>query len=237
MFIDSDDFIAEDTIKNLLEFLVTDNLDFVMGGYIKYYGDSPKMPSKSNKKVLSPKDIFNIAITKDDIVSVPWGKLFMKSLFSSIKFDESTNFAEDMLIFYRLLRISKKIGYDSNIYYFYNQESNSLVRSAYSKTKLKRIEAAKEWVEFSCERFPSLYEKTCAYYLNAIIGEFSKILFWDDELAGKKITEFRKIILNNYIFINKAPYIKRKNKLKAFLIKNNLLILFRMILRTKGIGE
>ena len=119
MFIDCDDDIYENYIQILLEEYNKNN-DLTWISWRCIYGDAVVQQSLP---------IPNIA---------PWGCLFKKEILLNNKFNEKLNIGEEPEFWNSVFKISNlKIGFNSNIIYYYNIREDSATRR-YQKGELQK---------------------------------------------------------------------------------------------------
>ena len=140
IFVDSDDFIDKDMIKNLLEVAITQNADIVQGGFQTVYEDGKiKRKYEYNEMVFDTKTKILDAYFKQDLINViVCNKLYKSKLFNNLRMMEGRN-QEDYIIMPQLLLNTKKIINVSGIYYNYLQRDISIMNSKFSEKKLDCI--------------------------------------------------------------------------------------------------
>lgn len=124
-FVDSDDWVDEKYIEILLDLAKKENADIAIGENIRTKGCSK--PSKGNISinVYTPQNALKHLFSQNHIAfTVSWGKLYKKSLFSSLRFPIG-KYHEDEFTTYILFYKSKKIVYTSEILYYYYQRADS----------------------------------------------------------------------------------------------------------------
>ena len=139
-FVDSDDWINENYIANLLDLAIKENADIVIGEHAKTNGDTPQKNKKIWTKTFSSKDALTRLFSRDNITfTISCGKLYKKELFNSIRFPIG-KFHEDEFTTYLLFYNSKKILYTSQILYYYYQRVGSIVSTRHPWDVLDYLE-------------------------------------------------------------------------------------------------
>ena len=150
MFVDSDDWISTDTIKEAVDLIENQKADLVFWSYIKEYLDKsiPKMLFNEQKvfdKYQSRSLCRRIAglyqhelrfpEDADSLVTV-WGKLYKKELLDNVKFTD-TKFVgnEDALFNLEVFQNIKKAVYLNKPFYHYRKNNSNSYTSNY-KPKL-----------------------------------------------------------------------------------------------------
>ena len=124
-FVDSDDWTNENYIANLLDIITKNKADIAIAENIRTDGCSE--PSKGNISinVYTPQNALKHLFSQNHIAfTVSWGKLYKKSLFTSLRFPIG-KYHEDEFTTYILFYKSKKIVYTSEILYYYYQRADS----------------------------------------------------------------------------------------------------------------
>ena len=102
VFIDSDDYIANNFLEIMLEKIEKDNLDLVICDYIEENEET-----KEKKKVFIP-DLKNTTIKENpnlllSINKSPWNKIYKKELIKNIKFPENLKYEDTQFLCEALL--------------------------------------------------------------------------------------------------------------------------------------
>lgn len=128
-FIDSDDFVANDYIQNLLKQTKEDSeLDFVQGGCTNYRDSSSTYDIEQEYESVISND-------KADLLERMRGllhsKLFLAALIEKIglRFDERIRIAEDMIFTIEYIRHVNKYAFCSERGYYYRRHSSSATQS------------------------------------------------------------------------------------------------------------
>ena len=117
-FIDSDDWVKSFYLESMVKLANNKNLDLVIGGFEISQGLDPDLRGKINAKKYDTEYFY---VHKNLNATVAWGKLFKKTLFSSLRFPEG-RIHEDEYIIYKILFKYDSLWYiDQPLYsYFYN---------------------------------------------------------------------------------------------------------------------
>lgn len=179
-FIDCDDLIQKGSLKRIINFLTSTNLDIFIFQYIEF--ENSKEIIFSNLDYNSKKiDQYNAMKTLIDsrYATFPWNKIFKKSLFSNIYFPIDRNFTEDMAIMYKIYEKASSIFITSNCFYFYRQRNNSLVHTI-SREKLKASALSHyEMATFFEQKYPKLLPKLKQETVISIISYFHRLSLYE----------------------------------------------------------
>ena len=130
-FIDADDEIHQEYLKNLYSNLISSDADLIIGGYEKFWddkskrenGSSPISPGFYTLRQLLP--AFSKVQLTSGIYGYCWAKLFSANFIRDIRFDESLHLAEDFDFYLHLYPQIKTIYVDDLPYYRYRQEAEN----------------------------------------------------------------------------------------------------------------
>lgn len=135
MFVDSDDYVKEFSLKKLISLMKEKDLDILVFDFIKVYDD---------KKFIHEKSMNDISLS-DYILSTPnaCNKIFKRLLFldNNIMFPTRIWY-EDLAIIPSLAQFTNKIGYINEGIYFYQFRNNSIMnQNKYNPKILDMIDA------------------------------------------------------------------------------------------------
>lgn len=229
MFVDSDDYIKENLLENLRQYILKD-IDIVKFKLERVNEDGQVLeqvngPVFSN---LTGEEAFNLLAFWDVLLDSPCVYAFNKELFTKndFKFKVGTEHEDFGLIPLVLLK-AKTVTSIENYGYCYVQSENSITRNEdYTRTlkkfndALSHYDIAMEFVELS-----NLSKKTKknvkTYYTNAIILKLKELKKEDLKLYIQKIKErkmikniqvnnFKQLIKKIILMVNMKLYIKLK---------------------------
>lgn len=223
-FIDSDDYIHKDLIKDNLEKLIEKDADIIcFNRYIV-----------NNNEVLKRVNIYNKSMGTYDVIEGIWkkklsnsvcDKICRRKLWNNIRFLKGTEF-EDLYATSNILACVQNIICNDNAYYFYNVENNSSimhtmgVRRYYlefigAKMKLN-IAKDKNWEDLYQYTIKAAYE----YALKA--WQYNYIINYLAEEEKQNINKFlwggqdEKLLSNKYkILLFDYKWLKVLNKIKG----------------------
>lgn len=206
-WIDSDDWIDEDTLEILYHNINKYSSDIAVCGYTEEFDSYKKVfRDDGTIKILNKSDFFERIILDDDIKSYLWDKLYKKEIFDNLRFPEQRYF-EDYSIFYKIAYKINRIVLINNAKYHYRQHNNSICRVSNPKKEYDFYLAIREKMDFLSAN-TELKELNDRYKIMAI----------------KKIFRTLKIILINRDSKNKIYEDEIINFLKPYtsLAKENL---------------
>lgn len=229
MFVDSDDYIKENLIEDLKQYML-DDIDLIKFKLerVNEIGQVLERVDGPIFKNLIGEEAFNLLAFSDVLLDSPCVYIFKKELFikNNFKFKVGTEHEDFGLIPLVILK-AKTVTSTNNYGYCYVQSENSITRNRnYEKTLKKFNDALLHYdsiLEFIQKN--DLSEKTKrnvkTYYTNAIILKLKELKNEDLKLYIQKIKE-RKMIKNIQV-----------NNLKQLIKKIILIISIRLYIKLK----
>lgn len=224
MFIDQDDYIDDDYIERLLSKMKKNDLDILVGGYVRESYETHKIMFKDYGKET------NIA---PYILIVPWGKLYRTSYAKNFEFMDST-IADEYLFNVMAYNNTDKIAVieDFGYHWMFNEKS-------VSNTKHKGLKNTDELIRVLDKLVKSVspkdkdalnyfYVRACIYY---ILFSCKKVNISEIMTVNRKFMKWLKVNaeLDNF---RKNRYIKYRNSecdsLKVKMIIHTYLLLNRI---------
>ncbi len=221
-FVDSDDAIHPDYLKNLIWIAQKEKADLVACDFFKGTVCQWNEESQPQFDIRLGESILRKMNEKDVIVTVAWNKLYHRKFFDKygLRYPEG-KIHEDMFLTPQVLHLADKMVISSQKLYFYRQRENSIMNSECSLREMDALEAIwfriklfEEWNEIQLQQneYEGLIRKSRNLYKKVkennadICGEMSK-----------KITNGMQNILRNPVAFNRLS-LKYKLKLLYFLI-------------------
>ncbi len=143
-FLDSDDFLHKDFLKDMLELVQRTKADIAQCGYVR--GNDTQFPTIGHPKhehVYTSHEVFIADVAK----IIVWGKLIKTEILKSIKIPEGRYF-EDDLVTWRWYYAANKIAVTNAPYYYYTLNDASQMAQHKKKPNLSFIEAYDERIRF-----------------------------------------------------------------------------------------
>ncbi len=155
-FLDSDDYIPKNAIKNLYEIIKKNSIDLICFDLQSTFDRNEKECVQPEKieKIVDTKELLS-AYLKSEISSTICSRFYDIKLWDKIRF-ESVRLHEDAFIDHLILSQSKRALITNQKYYFYYQRKDSLIHSKFSNLNFLSIECGKRYVDFCREKFPDL---------------------------------------------------------------------------------
>ena len=139
-FMDSDDYLPENSLKTLMSIQHETDADCVMGNYARCHDDGTfegvfELPEKYNNRLLTNRETCELILFSGHthVLMVNWAKVYKKSVWDGIRFPAHMTKSEDQYIFPDLMERMKKIYYTNQIVYNQIFSDVSITRSNYSR--------------------------------------------------------------------------------------------------------
>lgn len=175
-FLDSDDYIAKNALKDLYNQAKKEKLDILIFNAL--------MVDESDKdlgicKGCSRNDIFNLKKYPKLLCELPgaWNKLYRTSLFidNDIRYPNKVWY-EDIRTTLKLYPYAERVGYIDEIYYYYLQRENSIMQSNKSSKVIEIRDAIQDVVDYYKEN--NLYD--------VYKDELEHMAFWHEYMWSVK---------------------------------------------------
>lgn len=239
LFVDSDDYIANNMCQILLEKAQQYKADIVSCNLEEVFEDGSYKISKqdlnTNVQVFSnlemiKLDFFDVTIN----TSVVWNKLYARKLFfgeHKIRFPVG-KLHEDNYTVYKLYYYANKVVVINDVLYYYLRRSDSITGNPSAKNVIDKIDAGIDEFSFANDiNDQVLKSMVFAHSLNSYMGLINDTSI-DIRNANirNKLQEYKLCILNN-ANISKNSYIDYKRYIKYFVMKFNLEKIYSLLLK------
>ena len=132
LFVDSDDWIDQDTVESLMREQEQGDYDIVM------YRISP---ANNVDQSLSQEEAVGLFLEHDIFRGSLCDKLIRYSLFDGLKIDQTVSYGEDALMVWQVLQRVNKVRMLPHVFYHYRENVNSLSRQRFNGKKLSAYTA------------------------------------------------------------------------------------------------
>lgn len=166
-FLDSDDYLKLDAIESLFQVLEKTNADIsyihetIVNDEYQIVGEDY---NRHSTNVYTGKEFITLMCERK-VNCAAWGKLFKKSLFEAVIFNEK-RLNEDFLLLSEML-LTKHITIAEDIYsgYFYLERKNSISRCGFGKSSRDAVINTEEMKYLAQEKMPDMVPYYGAYAL------------------------------------------------------------------------
>lgn len=216
-FIDSDDWIEEYFLENLVKEAEKNQCEIVGCSYRKVFEDSEyySVDNRYNLRIYENDEIMSNLID-NKIQQVVWNKLYKRSLLEGIFFEKGKYHEDEFWSYQVLAKVSRYVEIDY-VGYNYLQRANSIMGEQYSLKRLHAVEAKIQRQKFFEVNMPEMVSKgkinlmfTCLYHGQLAVNHLNK----EDE---KQAIEYLKKIVQVYVL--------KRNELEMLTLTHKLWIL------------
>ena len=231
LFVDSDDWVDEEMILNMVQTLERNNYDIVVSDF--YRVEQDKQYHKNGMECFSDDNCINFMLSNPG----PCFKLFKTKLFieNELLFLEG-HIYEDLALIPAIANHAQKIGYIKQPYYYYNIHDDSTTNQAEYNQKLEDIYDVMYTLE---KRFDIKYKEELEYIFirHFLLGASLRFSKFSSKEAKENLKKISNIMHLKYPKWKDNKYIKFLTKKELFLTKlfyNKCFIiykLYRMVLK------
>lgn len=219
-FLDSDDYIPQNSIELLISEAVASDADIVKGGYSQ---TSSGVIFRTWENIIpeSKDDYINQMLNWCETSLSVWGGVYRKSLFleNKLKFLSGHNMGEDFCMSSRVIFYANKIGHVREVVYYYESNPNSITHSFSEKNAHDLIANSDYVYNFYQER-----DKAKKFFKNLIIGRAKIKNYILCNLPKSESKKFRNIFPE----IDKSHQLSFWGKIKNRTVKHSP-IMFKIL--------
>ena len=214
-FVDVDDFIELDTIEYLYKLIKKYKTKMATCRCLDIYDYNYKYKNDDERiSIFSSEEMLNRVLLTIDRSGTTWNKLFDKSLFDNIRFED--RIINDVVTTYKLVLESKKIVYSNQIKYFYLRHNDSILGKKNPKHSIDLYDAAIERYNYIDKLYPDLMEnKICLLLL------IMSLFVMNNKDVNKHLEENNALKLYKKLFTSKIfkTNIRFNDKIKILLFR------------------
>lgn len=156
-FVDSDDYVAPDMYRLLLEKIIADGSDIAACGVEMIFEDgSPsRMLTGPGTHVMTTEEALRAVIEESWIKQPVWYKLYKTAMVSDLPFPVG-KYHEDVFWTYQAVGRARQVSVFDKPCYYYIQRTGSIMGEKYSLRRLDSLEAKIARIEYMRRFFPAL---------------------------------------------------------------------------------
>lgn len=196
LYVDSDDYIDDTHIQNLMSTVIDYNADFVQCEMVKFWNNSAKTKNGKNSQMTCQKQIYTVTEALSEFgyqrrfMPSPWCKLIKKDLISGIEFPVGMGY-EDMAVVYKIIARAHLLVYISERSYHYRQHKSSTMHTEFSDRKVDRIRIAEQFLDYIKDNYPEIIVSAYTRYSLAQLQLLMELPF------GREYKDIRDKAFNN----------------------------------------
>ncbi|MGX7773664.1 glycosyltransferase family 2 protein [Limosilactobacillus fermentum] len=163
LFVDSDDFIRNNLIENILNIALTEKADIVEFNYLLVGGKDKQWPKVTNAyKVLDHEKALMSCLNYESSVMV-WNKLYRKNLFKGIRFPVGKIHEDEAIAPYLTDKANIYVKVD-DCYYAYVKRKGSIMNSNFSDNELFIINIFQKRLKYFSQKYGEKYDPIINYH-------------------------------------------------------------------------
>lgn len=242
MFLDSDDYINENLVKECVDFSEKNNLDVTICGFNADFVDNDES-LKYRNKIVPKNNIYNREnfneINIDDkfynLIGYAWNKLYRASIIkeNEVEFIKGLSLIEDIEFNYVIFNNVDRIGFlDKPLYHYIQRNRISLVNSKYTNFYELKLRAAKLRVELLKDwNFDKVFieNEASKLYFSALKSALREACLSGPEKYNKKELNIKNIIKQDNLIQYDISLLTDISFLDRFIIKLIRLKLYKII--------
>ena len=159
VFIDSDDYVERDHIRNLYNLVTENEADISITDYIMEFENTGKRRKKkilTNKAIIMDREeAIEDFLYQKHFTTAIWGRLFKRTLFDDVSFPLGRT-AQDVGVMYKLIDKANKVVFQSIPDYIYVQRDTSTVYSRINDRERDSLSLSEEMRSFIILKYPGL---------------------------------------------------------------------------------
>ena len=164
-FIDSDDWVEPDYIKNLLlQYKLNPEIDIAMidFDYSFDYGEKERNYKLKNI-ILEKNDALRLLCLGHEITNHVWNKMYRRNMFDNIKFDVGRKY-EDIYIMHKLFDMARKVSCSDYTGYHYYMRNDSILHEMNPQNEMDIFIGYKQRYDFlTSKELRKIVLKYCAW--------------------------------------------------------------------------
>ena len=216
-FVDSDDRIDPNMVKNLLNALLDAHADIAVCSFKETYPNGKTKGFNKNypKQVFTTETALSNMLQENGFMVSTTMKLFPTSYFKDIKFPID-KLHEDVGTTYKLIMKAKTIVFIPNEYYIYVHHNNSIINQTFDERKFNLIELTDQMCDDIDRHYPNLQDITNERRIRARFSILRQI-----PLNHPKTKEIVDYLKNRQKFITNNKKATKTDKLALKLALTN----------------
>ncbi|MCX8531514.1 glycosyltransferase family 2 protein [Chryseobacterium luquanense] len=141
-FVDSDDFIEENSISTIINCMDEQEIDFLTIGLCNVSNESHFIPTNKQNSIVFEKQPHNISCSGN--------RIFLREILSenNISWSTDVHSLDDVLFLFYVQLHSKKSFYTPSVNYFYRESPNSISRTKSSESTIKHINGLRNLINY-----------------------------------------------------------------------------------------
>ena len=191
-FVDADDFIEPDAVEYLYKLIKTYNKKIATCETLRISSyNFIKKDVKEEITIKDDKEMIKEILTYTGFAGTTWNKLYHKSIFSSIRFED--RIINDVAVTYKTYIEAKEIIFSNQIKYHYLKHADSIIGQSKRERQIDFYKASIERYDYIKRIYPDFSYNELGLLLiicNLYYNDYNKIAdFYKEEKIKKKYNE------------------------------------------------
>ena len=242
-FVDSDDYIAADMYKILLQAMTKNESKVACCSYTRVIGGKLDMMEKpvSAPAILVGHDIIRSLLLNKEMIYAAWNKLYDAKLFKEVRFPKENLPSEDMPCIYKILKSVDKVVYVGVAKYYYRLVMTSITKKEFTSKNMSTLYYNMEICDDVKINMPDLRKESVFSLVQCAVSVYARLIR-DRKQKECKIEKryMEKLLWKNAVNIVNNPYLSFNGKLVALSVPlrcYNILMKLRSKIKEKTLHE
>ncbi len=234
-FVDSDDYIDVEMYEKLYEAIKKENADVAECNLKIVYPDRKELfTEKKYYQICTKQEYLEEYLKIEKVFGSVWTKLIKSDIAKKIQFPVGKLY-EDTYYAYKLIEVANKYVLMDNSFYNYLMRENSITNSKFNPRIFDLIEIVEKFHENVYKNYPNLKEAADCRKMYAYFSVLNSILLEEEFKNNSFYPQIVNYFKENYIKLLRNKYITRNRKLSILLIKININLYRRVLMKYKAI--
>lgn len=222
IFLDSDDYIAQDMMETLYTLAKDSGADMSVCGVYNVYGER-EIPqySKSEEFICTGEEAFMHILEGKKIPGTICNKLIKRQIVQQIEFPAGRLY-EDAFYTLDLVQRVENVSVTTRPMYYYAHRQDSITTSTFKEADLDIIYAYRKTLELVKKKYPRLMMQAVFRLFWAHFIVIDRILGTGDYKTNIYLKTSRRFLKRNIFRIIRNPYFEKKRRLAAILLFFNV---------------
>lgn len=230
IFIDSDDYIHPEMIKNLYEQLVKEEADVSSCGVMNVYanGESPQSANQDDYFVCDSQTFLKEYLIGEKIPGTICNKLIKREIATALSFPKGLIY-EDAYYHFDLIKLAKKYVVNTKPYYYYFHRGDSITTKPYAEKDLAYIDIYQKFYNEVVKNYPDLKDAAFFRLAYAYFFILDKMLLIENYGEIKEYPTIYHFLKKHAFSILKNPIFRTARRISALALFLNIR-LYRILL-------
>ncbi|ASN05990.1 glycosyltransferase family 2 protein [Virgibacillus necropolis] len=224
VFVDSDDWLENKMIENMVNSSYTYKADIVQSAFYYAYDQKLLIDNRHQKKnesfaLLDNKTLMYELVINERVKNFAWGKLYKTEMIQDIQFEQGVLF-EDVLWAHQVMKkVNRFVLLDKPMYNYFQREDS--IVATYIPRNLDIIKGLKERHRFIEEFYEELIDESYKVILKTCLIHYNLLLInRGQDKGGMYRGEIQSYIQTNYIALKEAANGDKQlsNQLQLFML-------------------